>query len=461
MNINKKISTQLITLVVCFLMSWSGIAQSAEQPKLDMDGLLKEIKSGRIKDRKINEQRIREFTRNKTEQKQRLAEARALQAKLEGISQQRELQFEENEKEIGELQERLNERLGSLKELFGVLQQVALDAQGQFANSVTHLEYPQRIEQLNNFAVKMGQATELPSIVEIQQLWFELQREMTETSKVVVIQHPVVTVDGDEIDKKVTRVGAFNLIADGKYLEIVPETGRLVEYSKQPERYLSGVKDLEASDDGMVSFTIDPTRGQLISLLGNVPDLWERVEQGGIIGYLILGLGFVVVLIAIYRYIILTIIDRRIRKQIENPSNATNNPMGCLLRIYKTYENADLDSLQLKLAEGVLRETPAITRGLSFIKITAALAPLMGLLGTVTGMIITFQAITLFGAGDPKLMAGGISQALVTTVLGLTVAIPTLLLHNILYTRSKRITDVLEQEAVAIIATQAEQLQKS
>lgn len=187
MNINKKISTQLITLVVCFLMSWSGIAQSAEQPKLDMDGLLKEIKSGRIKDRKINEQRIREFTRNKTEQKQRLAEARALQAKLEGISQQRELQFEENEKEIGELQERLNERLGSLKELFGVLQQVALDAQGQFANSVTHLEYPQRIEQLNNFAVKMGQATELPSIVEIQQLWFELQREMTETSKVVVI----------------------------------------------------------------------------------------------------------------------------------------------------------------------------------------------------------------------------------------------------------------------------------
>jgi biopolymer transport protein ExbB len=176
---------------------------------------------------------------------------------------------------------------------------------------------------------------------------------------------------------------------------------------------------------------------------------------------LILGLGLIVVLIAIYRYIMLTIIDSRIRQQIKDPSNATNNPMGRLLRIYKIYEDADLDSLQLKLAEGVLRETPAITRGLSFIKITAALAPLMGLLGTVTGMIITFQAITLFGAGDPKLMAGGISQALVTTVLGLSVAIPTLLLHNILYTRSKRITDVLEQEAVAIIATQAEQLQKS
>ena len=460
MNMNKKISMRLITLMVCLFMSWSGIAQSAGQSNLDMDALLKEIKAGRLKDRKVNEQRIREFTRNKAEQKQRLAEAKALQAKLEAISEQKELQFENNEKEIGELQKRLNERLGSLKELFGVLQQVALDAQGQFANSITHLEYPERIEELNNFAVKMGQATELPSIREIEQLWFELQREMTETSKVVVIKHPVVTVNGDQVEKNVTRVGAFNLIADGKYLELVSETGRLVEYSKQPERYLSGVNDLESSDSGMVSFTIDPTRGQLISLLGNVPDLRERVEQGGIIGYLILSLGFVVVLIAVYRYIMLTIIAGRIKKQIENPSKATNNPMGRLLKIYKTYENADLDSLQLKLAEGVLRETPAITRGLSFIKITAALAPLMGLLGTVTGMIITFQAITLFGAGDPKLMAGGISQALVTTVLGLTVAIPTLMLHNILYTRSKRITDVLEQEAVAIIANQAEQLQK-
>ncbi|MBT7950713.1 MAG: energy transducer TonB [Gammaproteobacteria bacterium] len=457
---NKKISMRLITLVLCLFMSWSGIAQSAGQPNLDMDALLKEITAGRLKDRKVNEQRIREFTRNKADQKQKLAEAKALQAKLEAISEQRELQFENNEKEIGDLQERLNERLGSLKELFGVLQQVALDAQGQFANSITHLEYPKRIEELNNFAVKMGQATELPSIREIEQLWFELQREMTETSKIVVIKHPVVTVNGDQVEKNVTRVGAFNLIADGKYLELVTETGRLVEYSKQPERYLNGVNDLESSDSGMVSFTIDPTRGQLISLLGNVPDLRERVEQGGIIGYLILSLGFVVVLIAIYRYIMLTIIAGRIKKQIENPSKATDNPMGRLLKIYKTYENADLDSLQLKLAEGVLRETPAITRGLSFIKITAALAPLMGLLGTVTGMIITFQAITLFGAGDPKLMAGGISQALVTTVLGLTVAIPTLMLHNILYTRSKRITDVLEQEAVAIIANQAEQLQK-
>ncbi|MEC8351463.1 MAG: MotA/TolQ/ExbB proton channel family protein, partial [Pseudomonadota bacterium] len=102
------------------------------------------------------------------------------------------------------------------------------------------------------------------------------------------------------------------------------------------------------------------------------------------------------------------------------------------------------------------REMPKITRNLTLIKIISVVAPLLGLLGTVTGMINTFQAITLFGTGDPKLMAGGISQALVTTVLGLVVAIPTVFLYTLLNTRSKNMLLILQEQSAGIIAERSE-----
>jgi biopolymer transport protein ExbB len=116
----------------------------------------------------------------------------------------------------------------------------------------------------------------------------------------------------------------------------------------------------------------------------------------------------------------------------------------------------DPETLELKMAEAVLSETPKLESGLTLLKIIAAVAPLMGLLGTVTGMIITFQAITIFGAGDPKAMAGGISSALVTTVLGLLVAIPTVLLHTVVNGRSQRIIHVLNEQATGIVAEHSE-----
>ena len=115
----------------------------------------------------------------------------------------------------------------------------------------------------------------------------------------------------------------------------------------------------------------------------------------------------------------------------------------------------EIDRLELKLAEAIMGERPAIERGISFVKIVSVVAPLAGLLGTVTGMIITFQQITLFGTGDPKIMAGGISQALVTTVLGLVVAIPTTLAHSFLQSSARSVVDVLEEQATGIVAEKA------
>ena len=133
----------------------------------------------------------------------------------------------------------------------------------------------------------------------------------------------------------------------------------------------------------------------------------------------------------------------------------SNNPLGRVLKVGESYMKENIDRLELKLAEEIMKERPPIERGISFVKIVSVVAPLAGLLGTVTGMIVTFQQITLFGTGDPKIMAGGISQALVTTVLGLVVAIPTTLAHSFLQSSARSVVDVLEEQATGIVAEKA------
>ena len=430
-------------------------AEQEQEKALDLDQLLQEVKEGRVKDNKANKQRLAEFKRDRAQQQQRLNELADEEARQEAISREREAKFEENELLIGELEERLTERLGSLKELFGVLQQVAGDAQGKFATSLTQIHGSERSDYLVEFAQRMGQTTDLPTIEEIERLWYELQREMTETGKVVKVSMSVLNRDGEELEQEVVRVGSFNLVSDGEYYQYVPETGRVVEFGRQPaRRYMAGASEI-ATATGGVNFSIDPTRGQLLALLVQAPDLRGRIAQGGVIGYLIIALGCIALVIALYRLVSLTAVHRKIQQQLHNLDQAGDNPLGRILKVYQADKDWDTEALELKLGEAVLRELPRVNLGLGFLKIVAAVAPLMGLLGTVTGMIITFQAITLFGAGDPKLMAGGISQALVTTVLGLTVAIPTLLLHQLVHTRAKRISELLEQEAVALVAIQA------
>ncbi len=426
---------------------------------LDLDSLLEKVKQGHRQDNENNKARLALFTQDKAEQQRIYSQTKADRIAAEQLSQLKEQAFEDNEQKITLLQQRLNERLGSLKELFGVLQLVASDSQGQFDASLVQIHYPERSEQLSQFAEKMGQTTELPTIEEIEFLWYQLQREMTEAGKITTSNQTVLTASGNEEQMEVMRIGTFNLIANGKYLQRISETGRIVEFSRQPSsRYMVGAKKIADANNGeLLPFTIDPIRGQLIAIKGTAPDMTQRLNQGGEIGYIIIALGIVVVLTAVFRLLYLVKIDRSIQAQLENIEQPTNNPLGHIIKVYHQNKTENVESIELKLGEAVLREIPKVNWGLSFLKISAAIAPLMGLLGTVTGMIITFQAITLFGAGDPKLMAGGISQALVTTVLGLTVAIPTLLLHNLVQGRATKINEILEQESIALIAVHAEQ----
>jgi biopolymer transport protein ExbB len=426
---------------------------------VSMDELLQQVKTGRVKDAAENKARIAEFQKNRGRQQQLIRNMEAEQARQEQISQQLETVFEINDAAIIDLERALQERLGELKELFGVLQQAAGDARGNFDSSVTQIQFPDRGEWLTGFAQKMGSTTRMPTLEEIERIWFELQREMTESAKVVKLNTTVINANGEEEQRDVIRVGLFNVVSDGNYLEYVPETGRLVELQRQPAgRYTGRAEDLQDASSGMNAFAIDPTRGQLLALLVQSPDLMERIAQGKQVGYVIIALGIVGLAIALWRLLALSTTAAKVNRQTKNLEQAGNNPLGRVLKIAHDNPNSDVEGLELKLGEQILKETPKFNSMLPFLKIISVVAPLLGLLGTVTGMIVTFQAITLYGAGDPKLMAGGISTALVTTVLGLVVAIPTVFLHTLVQSRAKRLTQILQEEAAGMLSERAERM---
>jgi len=455
--LNKKITALGAALILTVAASVPAVAQDSKA--MSMNDLLRQVEQGRVSDNKENKAREARFAQAKSEQQKVLNETKREKSGLENRSQTLEQDFETNDLAIADLTATLNTRLGSLKELFGVMQQVSGDAQARFENSLTSIQYPDRGQFLEELAKKIGSSAKLPSLTEIERLWFELQREMTESGRVVRISTNVIMSDGQEAETQVVRVGTFNIITDGKYLKFEPLTGNVSELPRQPEqsRFVNSTSDLFNLDSGMVQFGIDPTRGGVLASLIQVPNLQERIQQGGLVGYLIISIGIIGLLIALERMVVLGLASRKVTAQLASDSARQDNALGRVLSVADDNKAADTETLELKLSEAIFKETPALSRGLLFLKIISVVAPLMGLLGTVTGMIKTFQSITLYGTGDPKLMAGGISQALVTTVLGLCVAIPMVLLHTLVSGRSRRIVQVLQEQSAGIIATHAEQ----
>ncbi|MEG3766003.1 MotA/TolQ/ExbB proton channel family protein [Alteromonas sp. 14N.309.X.WAT.G.H12] len=436
-------------------LSVSALAQ--DDRALDLDALLKQLEEGQFAQSQQNKQREQAFISQRAQQDQILADTRTTRDQKLAASEALETQFEENEFKLADLNQALDARLGSLKELFGVLQQVAGDTKSKFQNSMISAQIPGRADFLDNMAQEMGKSSKLASIDEIERVWFEMQREMTESGKVTKFTTNVVEAGGEKVSKEVVRVGPFALVSDGKYLDYNGITGTVAELIRQPaDRYGNSAADLQASNGELVQLGIDPTGGSILGLLVQAPDLQERVEQGGVVGYIILIVGAFGLLLALERLITLTLVRTKVNKQLKSKSINPNNPLGRVLKVREDFPKADVEALELHLTEAILGEVPKLGRNLTIIKIISVVAPLMGLLGTVTGMINTFQAITLFGTGDPKLMAGGISTALVTTVLGLVVAIPMTLLYAMLNTRSKNIVYILQEQASGVIAERAE-----
>ncbi|MEN8719128.1 MAG: MotA/TolQ/ExbB proton channel family protein [Oceanococcaceae bacterium] len=434
-----------IVLSAALIFPGLAVAQASD-PLLE---LLQQTRDARANERAANEAREKRFRERRDQQANLLRESRAELATQERRSEELLTAFEENDKALAELEESLTLKVGQLGEMFGVVRQVAGDlrgiAQGSYVSSQPGVERDAFLDEL-------GRSKELPSIEKLERLWFEMQREMTETGRVVAFNTNVIGPDGAEQPRDVVRVGAFTAVSDGKFLVWQPDTQTLAELERQPPGRFGGMaSDVQDADSGVSRMALDPTRGALLSVLVRAPSLGERIQQGGLVGYVILAIGLVGLLMALERALTLTRTGRQMAEQRNAPARE-DNPLGRVLHAYEKDPNADLETIESRLDEAIIKEVPDLEKRLAALKIFAAVAPLLGLLGTVTGMIQTFQAITLFGTGDPKLMAGGISQALITTVLGLVVSIPMVMLHQWLSGRSKGLVQILEEESAGLVA---------
>ena len=430
-----------LTLV---LASPLALAQPAS-----LDQLLQDIRQLRSSEQAAMREREAAFLRERDNQQQLMQQAERELAPIKAEADQLKAEFDRLEQALADTEVEMKQRSGYLGELFGVVRQTASDTRSQWQDSLLNVQFPERLEQLD----KLASAAQIPTVETLEQFWFMLQEDMTASGRISRVGAPVISRDGQQQDVPVLLVGPFVALAGDEYLGYRSEVGLLQVLNKQPgSRDL--IADFAAPRSELADLLVDPTRGTVLAQMQQSPSFMDRVHQGGLVGYVIMALGALGLLLALGKLFWLYRISAQIKRQSSDLDNLRDdNPLGRILGVIGSDPKLeDLETLELKLDEAILRETPALDRGNALIKLFAAVAPLLGLLGTVTGMIVTFQAITLFGTSDPKLMAGGISQALVTTVQGLVVAIPLLFLHATLAARSKGLTQVLEQQSAGLIA---------
>lgn len=449
----------LVALAAGLLTANVALAQDSDKAG-SLEELLDMVRESRVSETQEHRQREAEFRQDRANQEQLLEDARQTRTEEEERSETLEARYDEQELEVNAKRDQLNERLGSLRELFGHLTSTAGDLRSTMRGSIVSAQYEGRGAFLEELIDKMNSNTRLPSIDEIERLWFELQRQMIESGNVVKFNANVIKPNGDRAEQEVVRIGSYNLISEGKYLTYNPDGGKIEELPRQPSSNIqSSAEDLQNAESGLVQVGVDPTGptgGSLLSALIGSPTWGERWHQGGGVGYVITAVGIFGFLLGVWRIIYLSMVSAKVSSQLKSRTPNENNPLGRVLKVAEENKSVDSETLELKLEEAVLKERPRIESGLALLKIIAAVAPLMGLLGTVVGMILTFQAITIFGAGDPKNMASGISSALITTVLGLVVAIPTVLLHTVVNGRAKRVIHVLDEQTTGIVAENAE-----
>lgn len=429
----KRLTTILAAL--SFLSASSGLASTE-----DLDALVEKVRQEALQEASYDQERIERFLGERDSQQQLLADARNRLAQETRRADRLRADYETNEATLTQYELDLEERAGDLNDLFAIVRQTAVNANGVLDTSLVAAEREQR----SSFLLDLGKGESKPSIDDIRQMWTMILSEISESGKVVRFNATVIKPQGDETRQAVTRAGVFNSVSEGAFLRYLPESGKLVELSRQPAgRFQSMAAELEAATAGMHPFALDPSKGAILSLMVQSPDLVERLQQGGGIGYLILVLGAIGVLLVMHRAISLLFARRGIEAQVQASEPNQKNALGRMQRIAGGITSRNLEAISMRLDEQLAEEASMLNRGLPTVAVLAAVSPLLGLLGTVTGMIETFQSITLFGTGDPKLMSGGISQALVTTQLGLAVAIPLVLFHSLLVGRANRLVEKL------------------
>lgn len=446
------------------MLSAVALAQDKKAPEptaaQTLEQLLQQTREARARESAANAERERVFQADRNQQASLLAQAKGERAAQEERSRRLGAQFDVNEKKLTELQAVLDAKGGNLGELFGTVRVVAGDVSSVLYNSMITTRYPDRDE----LVTKLSQVKALPSIDELEKLWFEMQREMTESGRVVKFTAKIVDPDGTPNEREAVMIGGFTAISDGEYLSYLPSEKSLTVLARQPHDY-AGYDDVEDETSGYIAAVVDPSRGVLMSLYLLRPTFIERIKTGHVVGYLIILMGLVATGLSIYQILFLLKERNKVRAQLKTPDRPTaDNPLGRVLATFKGDAKSledDPEVVELRISEAVLREVPPLERFQSFLRLVVAAGPLFGLVGTVIGMIITFQSITESGSGDPRLMATGIGQAMIATVLGLGVSIPFLFVNAALSSFSKEIIQILDEQSTGLLAERLEKKRRA
>ncbi|MCB1741812.1 MAG: MotA/TolQ/ExbB proton channel family protein [Gammaproteobacteria bacterium] len=414
--------------------------------RADLEGLLREVQTQLDGEAVARTQRLSRFETDRSEGERRL---RAVNAELEAerarVAALR-TDIARTQTELDELAATLASRSGEVGGLFAAARQAGADLSIRLQNSLVSSQYGDRRAWLDALAAGSGPV----NLGALKRLWLHLQAEILQASRVSRLRADVVQADGTVTNEQVLRLGSFNAVARDRLLSLAPD-GTLLQVLpfERPAGIAALPFLLPDLPEGVDYLRLDPSRGQLAVIHANTPGLLERLAQGGIVAALILLVGSVGLLLGGYRYLWLRTVSWRISRQRRGLTRPrADNPLG---RVLAAILEAAPDDAESALERAVIGEARTLRRGESLLKLLAAIAPLLGLLGTVTGMILTFQTISALGSTDPRLMAGGISQALITTALGLLVAIPLLLLHNVLSSRSRHLTEILEHQALGLL----------
>ncbi len=450
-NVKTLLGAAAVAATVLTMNAGAAFAQTA--PAKTIDELIARVGRDSREANAEAKRRVQEFIQKKAQQQKLLNQAKARLRALRAAESANNAKLDANKELILQLDADLRKAQGSFGELFGAARQAAGELKSVLDSSFISGQFPGRSEGLDAVA----NSSKLPEVSELENIYQTILQEAKAQGDVVTYTGSIAEHnDGKPV--KITRVGSFTswLTKSSSFLKV--EDGELGVLGRQPGGSLRKLaKNVTSAKPGtIVKGPVDPTRGSLLSLVVRTPTLMERYKAGGNIGYAVTVMAAIGAFIGVWRLFALYMTSMAVRAQMRRKKPGKGNPLGRVMAAYESAKDKDIETIELKLDDAILKESGKLDFGLSLIKVLAAVSPLMGLLGTVIGMIKTFQAITLFGAGDPQLMADGISFALVTTVLGLLSAIPLLLLHSFTTSASRSIQQVLEEQAAGLVAANAE-----
>ncbi len=435
----KRVGLNLVAALLVILST--PLASAADS----LETLREEVERALSGEQEAQHGRLRRHTHDRDQAQAELERVLAqLEAERARVDELREA-VEARQFTVAQRESRLKEEVGELDGVFAAARRAARDLSVRMQTSIVSAEFPTRRLWLDEFVV----ADSVPDLESLERLWLLIQQEILEAGRMSRFSTDVVGADGlVGSQREVVRLGGFSGVAEGDLVVASPGSEALRVLPVDEPLGLMPVM-LRRPPPGFELLPLDPSRGQLTAVVDSTPSPQERLEQGGVIGYTIVGVGIAGLLLGAYRAIYLMVVASRVRRQLREPTQPrSSNPLG---RVLSAVGDPNREDAELEVEQVVVREMERLRAGETLVRFCAAVAPLLGLLGTVTGMIVTFQTISAFGTTEPKLMAGGISQALVTTALGLLVAIPLLLMHSYLSARSRRLITILNEQALGLI----------